>query len=399
MRLPIEQDFGHQFAGNGAVHEAVSRKTGQDVEALHGGAAKDGVRVGGDLVQAGYPADHAGALQQGQAGYGRFHVRQFPVGVYELVESGRFVGVGHTGQQAVAFTVKIQRFGKVYHKWEVLWNLRQRGGGQPLAAQGRDGDVHAGHLTDAPCPGAGGVDDLPAGDCAPVGVDAPDAASLYFQAGHFGGGLGAYPQALGSLQVSLHHPVGVHQPIFGVEGAPQGVLEAHLGQAFADFVPIQPFGHHPQGVLQGDVVFEDLDIPFLGEDEQVAALAVFHRVADFLLEALQHGQTFQREADVDLGGELVTHTARTPAGGSCAEKFFFFQQQDIVQAAGGQVIGGAYAHHSPSNDDGIGCSVHGGKFTSDMSAWVQAGVGRLILACFSAPVALPGHPVRLCPRI
>ena len=75
-RLPFEDQFGHDAAGRGRVHDAVTAKAVGEVEAADvGRRADDRVMVGRHLVESG-PSAARIDLRFGEAGHTRGGVRE-----------------------------------------------------------------------------------------------------------------------------------------------------------------------------------------------------------------------------------------------------------------------------------------------------------------------------------
>ncbi len=137
-------------------------------------------------------------------------------------------------------------------------------------------------------------------------------------------------------------------------GAGDHTVQVEQGRFARDLGRAEDARWDAQPVLQGNIIAEDGQIMRVVQQEQVTGPAQIDGLAQLLLEAFQHGQAQQRQADVDLGAELVADAARTFAGGLGAQEGCLFQQDDVPAAALGEVIGRAGPHHPASDDDDVG---------------------------------------------
>jgi hypothetical protein len=113
---------------------------------------------------------------------------------------------------------------------------------------------------------------------------------------------------------------------------------------------------HAKPILQRHILFEGRRIFLVRRHKQISTLTIVHILTDFLFEAFDHRQAFLRQFHIDLGRELITHTARASACRAGAEIFLLFNQDNILHAALRQMIGCAGSHDAPADNNNICCS-------------------------------------------
>ncbi len=110
---------------------------------------------------------------------------------------------------------------------------------------------------------------------------------------------------------------------------------------------------HTHRVLQVGVLLEHGDIGGIGEQEEVAHLLQADVGARTIGEALEGIHRPQRQSDVDLIGELQSHSPgrlrRRPA-----RQLIRLEQQHIGDTGLGEVEGRARAHHPAADDHHLG---------------------------------------------
>ncbi len=106
--------------------------------------------------------------------------------------------------------------------------------------------------------------------------------------------------------------------------------------------------------MQGDACLEAAQVLLVRDEKQVADLLEAWVDAEFVLEALEHAEALEREADLRFGRELGADATRRLAGGTAAHRLAL-EDDHVALAAAGQMIGDAAANHAaPDDDDACG---------------------------------------------
>ena len=105
---------------------------------------------------------------------------------------------------------------------------------------------------------------------------------------------------------------------------------------------------------------------FAGRHEQVALRTIAAGAARGLLEARKKIESVERQANVDLGGELRAHAAHALARGAAAQVRLALQHQDVRASGLGKMVGDARAHNPSAHNHHIGCFRHGAASTREI---------------------------------
>ena len=110
---------------------------------------------------------------------------------------------------------------------------------------------------------------------------------------------------------------------------------------------------HPEPALQRDALAEAAQVRLVGDQEEVADLAIPDVDAELVVEALEDADGLEREADLGLGGKLRADTAGSLARRAAADGLPL-EDDDVALAAPGEVIGDAAADDAAADDDDTG---------------------------------------------
>src|SRR5262245_16288786 len=150
-----------------------------------------------------------------------------------------------------------------------------------------------------------------------------------------------------------------------VAGAPYGgdqIADLERGHQLARVVRRDQAHVAAQPVLEGDSLLEALELLLIRDQEEVADLLVSGVDAEFFLEAFEHPDGLEGEANLGLGRELDANAAGRLARRSRADRLAL-HDDDIALAAPRQVVGDAATHDAATDHDHAGCLrlLHGGR--------------------------------------
>ncbi len=159
-------------------------------------------------------------------------------------------------------------------------------------------------------------------------------------------------------RVALHDGLGAHVPVARAERRGEDALELELGHDLERLGGRELARGHALGVLHLERRAEELDLLGRVEQEEVAVLMERdlgherHVLADQLVPALELVEAAQREADVELVGELQPRAAGRARGGAARERLAL-EQHDVGDAARGEMERGAGTHGAAADHDDV----------------------------------------------
>src|SRR2546422_1014599 len=141
------------------------------------------------------------------------------------------------------------------------------------------------------------------------------------------------------------------------------------GEAIAPGEVVHPEGRHelagivgcdhthvgPERALEGDPLFESAELLGVGDEEEIADLLVAGVDTELVLEALEHADGFQREADLGLGRKLDPDPARRLARGPRADRLAL-HDDDVRETAPREMVGDAAADDTATDHHRARCS-------------------------------------------
>ncbi len=169
--------------------------------------------------------------------------------------------------------------------------------------------------------------------------------------------------------VALEEAARIDQAIQRAPTPTDKTIDHHLGGEAGDIVDPDDGARHAMGVLDSHIFPEAFEVALLVETEEVTALAQPHFLVHLLGKGRHHRERELGELDVDGGRELMAHPAGIQAGGALPEQLVRLEDDDIGAPALGEVVGGGGAHDAASDDDRVGCGLHGG------GRWMVGGRG------------------------
>jgi len=98
---------------------------------------------------------------------------------------------------------------------------------------------------------------------------------------------------------------------------------------------------------------ERLDVPLLGQNEQISDFPVISRIARFVLEPVESREAQKRHPGVDLGVEMIADAAGTFGGRFRPEQVVALEQNDVFRPAFRQMVGRRSADHASAGDDDV----------------------------------------------
>src|SRR5215212_670715 len=251
--------------------------------------------------------------------------------------------------------MEVKRLSKINYKRKVFRDFLQWIRCKHLPADRDNWNVDSGHVTDLTCPGSGCVYEHGSLDHALRCLHSLDLISANPDSCYLCARKGFDAQLLGRADISGDHTVWVNNPVLLIERSCQGVFELHQRQARTDFISTEQLSLDAKPVLQFNVVFEGGRIFFISSNQQISTLAIVYVLPDFILEALDHWQTFKRESHINLGRELITDSSGAASCGTRAEKLLFFEQHDIFHSTLCEMVGRAGPHHATPDDYNVCC--------------------------------------------
>jgi len=202
-------------------------------------------------------------------------------------------------------------------------------------------------------PRAGGVHDGAALDALITRADRRDSATRHVdRAGRRA--LAELDAALARAgDVALQDRVRIGVAVPRAESREAHVVDAHLGEDRLGLRSGQPSRRYSEALPERERALERHDVPFLGDEKEVADLMELRVDAHFVPECFEPRQRTLREPDVHLGRELQPDAAGVLAGRPVAQTVAL-EHDDAAGTAKAEVIRDRRTDDASADDDDVG---------------------------------------------